>query len=66
VQIKDIFVDIKNIDVKITGKGFDNLVIQQVEKILKPRIPGILNNAVASQINPLLSNVTCTRIEEEI
>ena len=30
VQIKDIYVDMKNVDVKITGKGFDNLVIKQV------------------------------------
>lgn len=30
VQIKDIYVDMKKVDVKITGKGFDNLVIKQV------------------------------------
>ena len=62
VQIKDIYVDMKKVDVKITGKGFDNLVIKQVEKILVPRIPGIIKDAANQQINPLLSNLTCTRI----
>ena len=64
IQIKDVFVNVNSIDIKIEGKGFDNLVIKQIEKLIKPRVPGLLQKAITEQINPLISNLTCTRIEE--
>ena len=30
VQINDVFVNVNTVDIKIEGKGFDNLVIKQI------------------------------------
>jgi hypothetical protein len=46
IQVKDVFVNANSIDIKIEGKGFDNLVIKQIEKLIKPRVPGLLQKAI--------------------
>lgn len=55
IQIDDVYVNAKALTIKIEGKGFDNLVISELEKILAPRVPGILKNAVTDKVNPMIS-----------
>lgn len=66
IQIDDVYVNAKALSIKIEGKGFDNLVISELEKILAPRVPGILKNAITDKVNPLISHYACTRIEEDL
>jgi hypothetical protein len=62
IQIKSVDVRDINADIHIEGKSFDNMIIKQVEKLVKPRIPGILQNAISNQVNPLIANLACNRI----
>lgn len=66
MQVKDALVDASNITIKMEGKSLDNAVINLIEKYLKPRIPAMLQNAIQTQLNPLISKYTCNRIEEEL
>lgn len=66
VQVKDVFVNAANVSIKIEGKGFDNTVISLIQKYITPRVPGLLQQAITTQVNPLISKYTCNRIEEEI
>lgn len=66
LQIQDVFVDASNVSIKIEGKSFDNTVIALIEKYLTPRIPSLLQKAITTQVNPLISELACNRIEEEI
>lgn len=63
IQIGDVFVDVKDIVIKIEGKSFDNRIIGVIERFIKPRIPGLVKNAIQEQINPLFTKYTCSRIE---
>jgi hypothetical protein len=63
LQIDDVYVNAKALAIKIEGKGFDNLIISELEKILTPRVPGILKNAISDKVNPLISQLACNRIE---
>ena len=64
VQLRNVFVDATNVVIKIEGKGLDNTIIALVERIVKPRVPKLLQDAITKQVNPLISNLTCNRIEE--
>jgi hypothetical protein len=66
IQIDDVYVNAKALSIRIEGKGFDNLVISELEKILAPRVPGLIKNAIADKVNPLISQYACTRIEEDL
>jgi hypothetical protein len=55
VQVDDVYVNAKSLSIKIEGKGFDNFVIAELEKILASRVPGILKNAITDKVNPLIS-----------
>jgi hypothetical protein len=63
LQVEDVYVNAKSFSMKIEGKGFDNMIIAELEKILTPRIPGIINNAISDKVNPLITQYTCMRIE---
>lgn len=62
VQIDDVYVNTKSISIKIEGKGFDSLIISELEKIIIPRVPGLIKNALNDKVNPLISQYTCNRI----
>jgi hypothetical protein len=66
VQIKNIFVNAKDVKINFEHHGFDNRVIALVEKYIAPRVPGLIQKAITEQVNPLISNYTCTRVEEQI
>jgi hypothetical protein len=66
VQIKDIYVNVNAVKIKIEGHGLDNTIIKYLERIIMPRIPKILSNAIESKINPLVTNYACSRVEERI
>lgn len=66
VQVDDVYVNAKSLSIKIEGKGFDNLVIAELEKVLAPRIPGIIKSAITEKVNPLISQYACSRIEEDL
>ena len=60
------FVNAKDVSIKIEGKGLDNRIIAIVERIIKPRVPGMLEKAISQQINTMISKLTCNRVEEEV
>lgn len=60
------YVNAKSLSIKIEGKGFDNFVIAELEKIIAPRVPGLIKNAITEKVNPLISQYTCMRIEENV
>lgn len=66
IQIAYIFTHTENIDIKIEGKVLDNLIINLLKNLLKSRLPTIINNLALNTINPLISNYTCNKIEENI
>lgn len=66
VQVDDVYVNTNSISIKIEGKGFDNLVISELEKIIIPRVPGLIKNALNDKVNPLISQYTCNRIEYDL
>lgn len=66
VQLKQVFVNAANVSIVIEGKSFDNMIIKLIERYITPRVPGLLEQAISTQVNPLISKYTCNRIEEEI
>lgn len=66
IQVDDVYVNTNSISIKIEGKGFDNLVISELEKIIIPRVPGLIKNALNDKVNPLISQYTCNRIEYDL
>ena len=65
-QVTNIDLHTGSVVVKIEGHPFDNLVIREVERLLLPRIPELLNQAAKQQINPIISQATCTRPQETL
>jgi hypothetical protein len=64
IEIKDVFVNVKNITVKLEGHAFDNLIIKEVERVLIPRIPTLVASAIKDKVNPLITSYTCNRVSE--
>ena len=66
LQISSLYTHTDKIDIKITGKTLDNLLIKALMSVLKSRLPSIIENMVKTTVNPMITEYTCKKIEEEV
>lgn len=52
-------------NIKIEGKGVDNLIIRALLAVLKTRLPKIIEDVAENSINPMISTYTCSDVKEE-
>lgn len=63
IQIQKLLVNPEKLDIKIEGKGIDNLVIRAVMSVLKSRLPSIIEKLALEKGNPAITKITCSPIQ---